>query len=131
MNQFEGAHVLVEVDDLYRYVHLQRRWIELYGISGGKALRDLKFAEDSEEKEWTLFDHDHTRQFEANLGYLKGLQKLVTPTIGGVLNSNEEQKLEYFGLPQEAISFLNHAGIRVQTVNIPNLERLLQEEFLG
>ncbi|MBI2657637.1 hypothetical protein HYX08_02995 [Candidatus Woesearchaeota archaeon] len=131
MGQLEDAHVLVEVDDVYRYAYLQRRWLELYRISDGKAKEDFNFVRDSKEKNWTPADHDHIRQLEANLDYLMGLGGIITPTKGGVLNSSEEQKLEYFGLPEMAISFLSHAGIRVQTVNIPYLERLLQEEFFG
>ncbi|MBI2649835.1 hypothetical protein HYX04_00810 [Candidatus Woesearchaeota archaeon] len=131
MKQLEEIHVLVEVDDLYRYAHLQKRWLELYRISDGKAKEDFNFVQDPEGKNWTPTDHDHTMQLEANLDYLKGLRRITTPTKGGVLNSNEEQKLEYFSLPQTAVNFLSHAGIRVQTVNISHLERLLQEEFLG
>ncbi|MBI2659052.1 hypothetical protein HYX05_03065 [Candidatus Woesearchaeota archaeon] len=131
MNQLEDTPVLVEIDDLYRYSHLQRRWLELYRISKDNASRDNNFVQDTQERDWVgrIFDHDHTRQLEANLDYLRRLQGLVTPIRGGVLNSNEEQKLEFSGLPREALDFLSHAGISVKAVDTPNLERLLQEGF--
>ena len=38
-NKFEGAHILVEVDDLYNG-HLQGRWLSLYRINQGKVRQD-------------------------------------------------------------------------------------------